>query len=146
NIRGRFDLVAVKRIVVLAIVELLPDAPADLEVQVGSYGHIAGVEQAMNVPPQQESIGGLVRAAIGIGAYMRSLQGWQRPLLGDRAAPPVDIRDKHPECSLPEAGTYKVRLAKARGLLGHTRNLRPVQAVGDGFPQRQSLGIARIVS
>jgi hypothetical protein len=29
--KGRFDLVTVKRIIMFAVVELLPDAPADLE-------------------------------------------------------------------------------------------------------------------
>jgi Protein of unknown function (DUF1214) len=65
--------------------------------------------------------------------------------LGDRAAPPIDIRDKHPECSLTEPGTNEVRFAKPRTGRVHARNLRPAQAIVYGFPQRQAVGTARIV-
>jgi len=65
--------------------------------------------------------------------------------LGDRAAPPIDIRDKHPECSLTEPGTNEVRFTKPRTGRVHARNLRPAQAIVYGFPQRQAVGIARIV-
>jgi len=100
DVRGRVDFLTVQRIVVLAVIELVPDASADLEPQVGCYRHIAGVKQAVNVPPQEKSVPCLVRAAIAIGTYVRSVQGWQRPLLGDRATPPVDIGDEHPKGSL----------------------------------------------
>ena len=128
DVRGRFDLLTVQRVVVLAVIELLPDAPADLEPKIGRYRHIAGVKQAVNVPPQEKSVPCLVRAAVAIGTNVRSLQGRQRPLLGDRAAPPIDIGDQHPERSLSEARPDEVRLAKARAGLGHARQL----AAGSG--------------
>src|SRR5258706_956004 len=81
------------------------------------HRYIAGIEQTMDVSPQQESVPCLMRAAIAIGAYMRSLQGRQCSLLGNRAAPPIDIRDKHPECSLPEAGANERGAAKTRRAL-----------------------------
>ena len=110
--------------------------------QIGRYRHIAGVEQAVNVPPQEKAVSRLVRAAFAIGTNMRGLQGRQRPLLGDRAAPSVDICDKHPKCTLSEPRPNEVRLAKARAGFGDVRTCAPVQAFVDRFPQGQALGIA----
>jgi hypothetical protein len=56
GIRGRVDRVTVERVVVLSVVELLPDTPADLEAQVRRYRYVAGVEQAVNVPTQEKSV------------------------------------------------------------------------------------------
>ena len=53
NIQGGLHLVTVKSVVVSAVLKFLPDAPADLEPQLGRHRHIAGVEEAMNVPPQE---------------------------------------------------------------------------------------------
>src|SRR5277367_4929250 len=102
-----------ERVVVPSIVELFPDAPADFEAQVWGHCYVAGVEQAMNVATQEKSVGCLVRAAVTIGTDMGSLQGWQCPLLGDRAAPPVNVGDQDPERPLSEAGMNEVRLAEA---------------------------------
>ena len=52
-IRRRIDFATVKRVVLFAVVKLLPDALANLETQIGCHRHIASVEQAVNVPPQQ---------------------------------------------------------------------------------------------
>jgi hypothetical protein len=51
-------------------------------------------------------------------------------LLGDRAAPPIYIRAKHPERSLTEPGANEVRFAKARIGLFHARNQRLWAASG----------------
>ena len=88
DILGRASiLLTVQRVVVPAVVELLLDAPADLEPQIGRHRHIAGVEQAVDVAPKQKAVSRLVLAAIAIGTDMRSLESRQRPLLRDRAAP-----------------------------------------------------------
>ena len=99
----------------------------------------------MNVAPQEKSIPCLVRAAIAIGTNMRSLQGRQRPLLGDRAAPPIDIRDKHPECPCPRRGRMRCGSPKRARSSAMPGNLRPVQAIVDRFPQSQPFGVARVV-
>jgi hypothetical protein len=39
----------VQRVIVLAIVELLFDAPADLKVEIRCHRHVAGVEEAVQV-------------------------------------------------------------------------------------------------
>ena len=46
------DGAPMQRIVIPPVFELLLDAVADLEVQVGRDGHVTGVEQAMDVAPQ----------------------------------------------------------------------------------------------
>src|SRR5258705_8529457 len=101
----RVDRLAVKRVVVSAVVELLLDPAADLETQVGRDRHVAGVEKAMDIAPQQEPVRGLVLAAIAVGANMPRFQRRQRPLARDRAPSAVDIRDQHPESALSKAGT-----------------------------------------
>jgi hypothetical protein len=49
HIQGRPNLVTVKSVVVLPVVEHFLDAPADLEAQIRRYRYIAGVEQTMDV-------------------------------------------------------------------------------------------------
>jgi hypothetical protein len=49
-------LVTMKRVVVPPVVELLLDAPAHLEAQIGRDGHIARIEQAVDVAPKQEAV------------------------------------------------------------------------------------------
>ena len=44
NIHGRFDLVTMKCLVVLAVIELLPNTPANLKPKIGRYRHVASVE------------------------------------------------------------------------------------------------------
>src|SRR5258708_23815791 len=99
----------------------------------------------MNVPPQQQSIPCLVLSAIAIGTDMGSLEGWQRPFLRYCAAQLIDGRDKHPECTLSEAGANELRLAKSRRLNVHPRLLRLAEAFVHRFPQSQSLGVTRVV-
>jgi len=113
DIRRHVDCVAMKRVIVPAVFELLSDAPADLEAQIGYDRDVACIEQAMNVPPQKQSVPCLVLATIAIGPDMGSLQRRQRPFLRYRAAPSIDVRDEHPECILPEARTNELRRAKS---------------------------------
>ena len=72
-------------------------------------------------------------------------QGRQCPLLSDRAAPPIDIRDQHTERALPEEGTNEMGLAKSRLLPCHARHLWPAEAIVHGFPQSQSFGTVCVV-
>ena len=112
RLRGCVNGMTMERVVVPSILELFADAPANLKSQVWRYRDVAGVEQAMNVATQEKPVGCLVRAAVTVGADMGGLQGWQCPLLGDRAAPLVNVGDQDPERPLPEAGTNEVRRSR----------------------------------
>ena len=50
---GAIDLLTVKRVVVLAVLKLLLYAAAHLELQIGRYRHVARIEQAVDVAPQE---------------------------------------------------------------------------------------------
>ena len=60
---GANDPLTVEGIIVLAVVELLVNVPADLEVKVGRHRHIACVKQAVDVAPQEKPIRGFMLAA-----------------------------------------------------------------------------------
>ena len=44
------DPLAVKRVIISTVIELFPNAPADLKMEAGRYRYITGIEQAMNIP------------------------------------------------------------------------------------------------
>jgi len=62
----------VKRVVIPAVLELFLDATADLKMETRRHGHITGIEQAVDVASQQESVPRLVFTAVAIGTNMRS--------------------------------------------------------------------------
>jgi hypothetical protein len=109
-VRSRYPL-TMKGIIVPAVLELFPYPPADFEVKVGRNGHIAGVEQAMDVATQEEPVGRLVIATDTVGADMSGLQGRQRPLLRHCAAATIDIRHENAEGPLPQAWLDELRLS-----------------------------------
>jgi hypothetical protein len=41
---------------VTPVLELFANAPTDLEVKAGRHGHIASIEQAVNVASQEEAV------------------------------------------------------------------------------------------
>ena len=146
SLRGfsrRTDPLTVKGIVMPAVFKLLLDAAADLEVKIGRDRHIAGVEQAVDVAPQQKAVPGLMFSAVAIGSYMRRLKRRQGPLLRDRAAPPVNVGHQHTECALPEAGPDEMGLPEPRLPFRDAGERLPAQTVVDRLPQGQSLGFSR---
>jgi hypothetical protein len=52
----QLDLPTVERVVVTPVLELFANAPTDLEVKAGRHGHIASIEQAVNVASQEEAV------------------------------------------------------------------------------------------
>ena len=96
----------------LAVVEFLPDAVADLEAQLGRYRHIAGIEQAVNVASQKQAIAGLVHSAVAEGTDVGRFQRRQRSLLGNGTTPTVDIGDQYAEGALPQSRTHEMWLSE----------------------------------
>lgn len=64
-----------------AIVEIGLEAMAHLKTVILGHGHIAQIEQPMDVRPQQKAVGGIMFAAITIGSDMRGIENWQRLLV-----------------------------------------------------------------
>jgi hypothetical protein len=82
--RGK-DGIPVQLVIVPPVFKLLLDASAHFETQIGRDGHITRIEQAMDVTPKQESVSGLMFAAIAVGANMRGFERWQSSLARDCA-------------------------------------------------------------
>ena len=43
------DPLAVKRVIISTVIELFPNAPADLKMEAGRYRYITGIEQTVDV-------------------------------------------------------------------------------------------------
>ena len=107
--RWRHDLLAMQRIIVAPVFEFLADPFAHLKAQVGRDRDVAGIEQAVDVAPQQQAIARLVAAAVAIGADVGGLQ--------------------RRECALPMARLDQMRLAMA-GLRLARQGERPTAKEG----------------
>src|SRR5579883_2746654 len=102
---------AVHRVVMTAILEVVFEPPADLEATLIADRDIAKVEQAMNVGPEQKAVRDVVRAAVCVRPDMGGIQDRQGPLAGDRAAALVYIRHRDAECPLAKPRANQCRLA-----------------------------------
>src|SRR6266404_993362 len=120
-----------------SVVELFLDPAAYLEVQIGRDGHVACIEQAVDVPPKQEPVSCLMFAAIAIRANMCRLQGGERPLLGDSAPSLIQVRHEHPKRALPESRPNELRLPEPCLWFGHAGEVRLVQPIVHRVPKRE---------
>jgi hypothetical protein len=120
------DRLPVQFIVVPPVVELFLDAAANLEAQIRRHGHVACIEQAVDVAPKQKSVRCLMFAAIAVRANMCGFERWQGSLMRDSAAPIVDVRDENPERALPEARPDELRLAETCVCTGRAEEVRPL--------------------
>ena len=94
---------AMQGVIMTPVFELFADAAADLEMVVGSHGHIAGVKEAVDIAAQQQAILRLVRAAFGIGPDVCGFERRQGPLARDGTLATIDIGDKYAERALTQA-------------------------------------------
>ena len=100
-------------VVVPAVIELLLDSAAHLEVQVGCYSHIAGIEQAVDIAPEQQPVSRLVFASLAVRANVRSLQHRKSPLIGGCTPPLVGICDQNTESALSQPGHDQSRISES---------------------------------
>ena len=105
--RWRHDLLAMQRIIVAPVFEFLADPFAHLKAQVGRDRDVAGIEQAVDVAPQQQAIARLVAAAVAIGADVGGLQRRKRPLLRDDAAALIDAVTSTRKAPCPSRGLIR---------------------------------------
>jgi len=107
---GWLDLMTLKRIVVLPVLELLPDPTANFKAEVRRHGHIARVEQAVYVAPKQEAIGRLMFSSISVWFDMGGFQRRQCPFTRHCAAAPIDIGDEDTKAALSQTRTDQLGL------------------------------------
>jgi len=74
------DPLAVKGVVEAAVLVLLAYAAADLEIEAGRDGDVAGVEQAVDVAAQEDAVGRLVDSSLGVGADVSGVERRQSSL------------------------------------------------------------------
>lgn len=65
---------SVKGIVVAAVLKLFTYSAAHLEAVFGGDRYIAGIEKAVYVPPEEQTIVGSVLASFAVGSDMRSVE------------------------------------------------------------------------
>ena len=126
RIRRGKDGIPVQLVIVPPVFELLLDASAHFETLIRRDGHIARIKQAMDVTPKQESVSGLMFAAIAVGANMRGFERGQSSLVCDCATSILDISYEHPERSLAESRLDELRLTEPCPCFGHPGDVRPV--------------------
>src|SRR5579859_2272214 len=114
------DLLAVVRVVVLPVLEILLERTADLEPSVGGHGDVSEVEQLVDVGPEQETVAYFVDSAVRVPPDVGRVQDRQRPLLADRAPALVRVGDREPECPLTQPRPHQRRLTVSQRLNGRT--------------------------
>lgn len=107
-------------IVVPTVLELLANPPAHLEPTFRRHGHVAPVEECMQVAPEEQPVPRLVRAVGRKGFDVRRLEHRKSPFAGHRATPLVEVGDEYSEGALakprindgwaPESLRYSLRL------------------------------------
>lgn len=83
---------------------ILAKCVGDLEAVLGRDRHVAQVEQAVDVASEQQPVGDVVRAAVGVRHDVRRLEHRQRVLARDRARAVVCVEHRHPEDALRSRG------------------------------------------
>ncbi len=127
-----------ERLVGPPVLEDLLDLAADPEDVVRRDGHVAVIEEPVNIGPEQDPVRDPMLAAPGVPLDVRRLQGGQRVLAGDRAGAPVGILHGDPEGALanryvliggcwPEDDDFDIRQAR-KCSLDLASHLSPVQA------------------
>lgn len=107
------ELLAVVEVVDLAVAEVLAQAATDLDVMVRRDRDVAVVKQRVDVGPEEDAVGDLVRAVGGVGADVRGLEDRECLFAADSTAPFVGVGDRHSKSALSES-QFHGSLAVAR--------------------------------
>lgn len=97
------DRLAVERVILPAVVEILFDAAADLESKFRRDRHVAAVEQRVQVAADEDAVVGLVGSLFGEGFYVGGVEDGQDLLSRHRAPAAVGVDYDHAEDALAEA-------------------------------------------
>ena len=99
----------------LPVVEVRVDVVAYLELVVRGDGHVAGVEQLVDVGSQEQAVPDVVLWLFLEGPDVSRLERRKRLLARYGALPAVDVGDDGPEDPLPDPGLHGDRIAVAAG-------------------------------
>ena len=101
-------------VVVAPVFEFVAYSAAHLEMVGWCHGHIASVEQAVDVTAKKQPIARFMLALLGIRANMRSVQCGKSSLPRNCATAGIAISDNDAKSALPEAGANQRGFAPTR--------------------------------
>lgn len=110
----------VERIVSPAVLEVLSESIAHDEMVLGIYRDVALVEESVNIAAEEDPVGDLVDAFIGVRPNVRGLQHRKGVLGGNGAGAPVGSHHLRPENTLAAPGVYQDRRAETSGVLSRS--------------------------
>ena len=90
-------LPAMEGVVLFAVLVLLMNPLADLEVELGRYSQISLVEEFVNIGSKEKSILDFMQAAFFIWANMRGFESGKNSLAAHRAPARVCVGDDYAE-------------------------------------------------
>mgnify|MGYP004522103953 CR=1 FL=1 len=142
--RRRSQRGAVQAVVVPTVVEIGLKTATHREAPLLVHGHVAKVEQAVDVGAQQQAVGGLVRNALAEGPDVGGVEDRQRALARDGATALVAGSDGETEGAPSQPGLYQARCTQSRPL--RCRGRRHGHALGHCRPEIPSVGLAGAVA
>lgn len=86
--------------VVLAVVEVIAHSGACLYAIFGCHRDVSGVEEAMNIGAEKQSVSYVMRLNFREGTYVCGFERRQRSFSCNRALSPIRVGDDHSECAL----------------------------------------------
>ena len=128
-IRRKSDCVASECVVGLTVFVTFTKLVADSELEVRRDRHIAEIEQAMNVAPQQHPVRQAVFSPLGVRLNVGCLENWER-MLTRHCTGAISIADGEREALLTKPRPNRLRLPKP--VPGNRLLLRDVKVAGTG--------------
>src|SRR3954447_2300962 len=95
------------------VFELLADAAAHLKPEIGRNGHIPSIKETVDVTTQENTVGGIVLAALRERTDVSGVQGRKGFLACDRTTAVIDISDEQGKRTLSQPRLHEPRLAVA---------------------------------
>ena len=111
GLRRQPNCLPVQRVVVAAVLELFTNRSADAKMHAWVDGHVALIEQAVDVGAKGQAVRNLMFPNDGVRLNVGCLEGRQGALPGNRATATVRIEDDRPETALTEARPHETRIA-----------------------------------
>lgn len=100
-------------VVAPSVVVFIAQARTNLQTKIRGHGDVAGVEQSMEIGPEQEPVSNFMRPIVSVLADVGSFKGGKRVLFGDGTRASVRIEDDDAERGLPKARLHQARVAIA---------------------------------
>jgi hypothetical protein len=98
-------------VVAPSVVVFIAQAGTNVQTEIRGHSDVAGVEQSMEIGPEQEPVSNFMRPIVSVGADVRSFKGGKRVLFGDGTRASVRIEHDDAERGLPKARLHQARVA-----------------------------------